>query len=132
VIPASWPYSQQTYEAFAAMKKAGFTAYCCGNRRAPHALVSAYDWVGYLDVINIRCADRVTAARLPIYDGLDIFAPTRAVWHYLGALEPTVAAMLKLSRLVVISVESATGPNRELLYAVGRPAFQNATAMPQP
>lgn len=96
MIPASWPYSQQTYEAFAAMKKAGFTAYCCGNRRAPHALVSAYDWGGYLDVINIRGKDRVTAARLPKCDGLDIFAPTRAVWHYLGALEPTVAAMLKL------------------------------------
>ncbi len=96
MIPASWPYSQQTYQAFAAMKKAGFTAYCRGNHRAPHVLVSAFDWGGYLDVINIRGADRVTAARLPIYDGLDIFAPTRAVWHYLGALEPTVAAMLQL------------------------------------
>lgn len=96
MIPASWPYSQQTYQTFAAMKKAGFTAYCCGNHRAPHVLVSFFDWGGYLDVINIRGADRVTAARLPIYDGLDIFAPTRAVWHYLGALEPTVAAMLQL------------------------------------
>lgn len=96
MIPASWPYSQHTYEAFAAIKKAGFTVYCCGNRWAPHVLVSAYDWGGYLDVINIRGADRVTAARLPVYDGLDIFAPTRAVWHYLGVLEPTVAAMLQL------------------------------------
>lgn len=96
MIQAGWPYSPQTYEAFAAMKNAGFTAYSCGNRRAPHVLVLAYDREGYLDVVNIRGADRVTAARLPKYDGLDIFAPTQAVWHYLGVLEPTVAAMLRL------------------------------------
>lgn len=98
MIPATWPYSQSAYEAFAAMKKTGFTHYCCGDRHAPHVLVSAYDWEnsGYIDVVNIRGMDRVTAARLPKYDGLDIFAPTQAVWHYMGALEPTVAAMLRL------------------------------------
>ncbi len=96
MIPTSWPYSQDTYEAFAAMKTAGFTAYCCGNRRAPHVLIAAYEWDGYIDVINIRGADRVTAARLPTYDGLEIFAPCRAVWHYLGAFQPAVAAMLRL------------------------------------
>lgn len=96
MIPTDWPYSPQTYQTFAAMKKAGFTAYCCGDRRAPHVLVSAYDWDDYIDVINIRGINRVTAARLPKYDGLDIFAPSRAVWHYLGALEPAVAATLRL------------------------------------
>jgi hypothetical protein len=97
VIPASWPYPPETYEAFAALKKAGFTGYCCGDRHAPHVLVALYDWrsQGYRDVINIRGADRVTAARLPT-DGLDIFAPTWAVWHYIGTLEPAVAAMLRL------------------------------------
>lgn len=79
------------------MREAGFTAYCCGDRHAPHVLVAAYDWEeGYMDVINIRGADRVTAARLPTYEGLDIFAPSRAVWHHIGPLEPTVAAMLQL------------------------------------
>lgn len=96
MIPTSWPYSQDTYEAFAAMKRAGFTSYCCGNRHAPHVLVAAYNWDEHIDVINIRGADRVTAARLPTYDGLDIFAPCLAVWHYMGALEPSVAAMLRL------------------------------------
>ena len=97
MIPVSWPYSQGTYEAFVAMKQAGFTAYCCGDRHAPHVLVATYVWEeSYMDVINIRGADRVTAARLPTYDGLDIFAPSRAVWHHIGALEPTVAAMLQL------------------------------------
>lgn len=96
MIPSSWPYSQDTYEAFAAMKKAGFSAYCCGDRRAPHVLIAAYEWDEHIDVINIRGVDRVTAARLPTYDGLDLFAPCRAVWHHIGALEPTVAAMLQL------------------------------------
>lgn len=96
MIPASWPYSPQIYEAFVAMDRAGFTHYCCGDCRAPHVLVAAYDWGDYINVINVRGVDRVTAARLPKYDGLDIFAPSRAVWHYLGALEPTVAAILRL------------------------------------
>jgi hypothetical protein len=98
VIPASWPYSQGAYEAFAVLKKAGFTGYCCGDRHAPDILVAVYDWgsQGYRDVVNIRGADRVTAARLPTHEGLDIFAPSWVVWHYMGALEPAVAAMLRL------------------------------------
>jgi hypothetical protein len=96
MIPASWPYTRETDEAFAAIGRAGFTLYCCGDRRAPHVLVAAYDWGHHIDVLNIRGADRVTAARLPKCDGLDIFAPSQAVWHYLGALEPAVAAMLRL------------------------------------
>lgn len=98
MIPTGWPYPRATYEAFAAIKTAGFTGYCCGHRHAPHVLVAAYNWdnYGYVDVINIRGADRTTAARLPAYDGLDIFAPTQTVWHYMGALESTVAAILRL------------------------------------
>lgn len=97
MIPASWPYSSETYQAFAALRQAGFTAYCCGDRHAPHVLVAAYDWGdSYVDVITMRGADRVTAARLPKHDGLDIFAPHQAVWHYMGDLEPAVAAILRL------------------------------------
>jgi hypothetical protein len=96
MIPTGWPYSPEIYDAFAAMKKAGYSHYCCGDRRAPHILVSTYDWGGYIDLINMRGADRVTAARLPKYDGLDIFAPIRAVWHYMGALEHAVAAIRRL------------------------------------
>ena len=96
MIHADWPYSQGVYDAFAAIKSSGFTLYCCGNRRAPHVLVCTLDRGGYMDVINIRGSDRVTAARLPTYDGLDIFAPTQAVWHYMGDLEAAVAAILHL------------------------------------
>ncbi len=96
VISTSWPYSQDTYETFAAMKSAGFRCYCCGDRRAPHALVATYTWGSHIDVINVRGRHHATAARLPRCDGLDIFAPHQAVWHYLGAVEPTVAAILRL------------------------------------
>lgn len=99
VIPASWPYSAETYQAFAALKEAGFTTYCCGDRCMPHALVAVYHWGGdgYVDVVNVRGADRVTTARLPKHDdGLDIFAPHQAVWHYMGAVEPAVCALLRL------------------------------------
>jgi hypothetical protein len=55
VVPARWPYSPGTYGAFA-LKQAGFTAYCCGDRHAPHVLVAVYDWgsYGYRDVVNMR------------------------------------------------------------------------------
>ena len=97
MIPTTWPYSPDTYQAFAALKKAGFTTYCCGHRHAPHVLVATYDWGdSYIDVTNMRGADRVTAARLPKYDGLDIFAPHQAIWHYMGALQPAVTAILRL------------------------------------
>lgn len=84
MIPSSWPYSHGVYEAFAAIKQAGFTHYCCGDRRAPHVLVSTYDWgsYGYIDIINIRGGDRVTAARLPQHEGLDVFAPTKEKLGY--------------------------------------------------
>jgi hypothetical protein len=96
MIPTTWPYSPDIYRAFAAVKNAGYTIYCCGQRHAPHVLVAAYRWDTYIDVINIRSAERVTAARLPTYDGLDIFTPNQAVWHYMGALQPAVAAILRL------------------------------------
>jgi hypothetical protein len=98
MIPSDWPDGPKTFEAFAAMKRAGFTHYCCGDRRAPYVLVSTYDWGnhGYIDIINIRGADRVTAARLPKRDSVDIFAPSQVVWHYMGALKPAVTAALRL------------------------------------
>lgn len=98
VVPASWPYSADIYQAFAALKDAGFTAYCCENRRLPHVLVATYDWGGYVDVVTMRGADRVTTARLPKHDDLDIFAPRQTVWHYMGVVEPAVAALLRLPR----------------------------------
>lgn len=63
-----------------------------GPPSRPACSCSAYDWGDCIDVITVRGIDRTTAARLPKYDGLDIFAPTRALWHYMGVLELTVIA----------------------------------------
>ena len=55
MIPSAWPYPPDTYKAFVALKAAGFTAYCCGDRHAPHVLVAAYEWGNsYVDVVNMR------------------------------------------------------------------------------
>lgn len=96
MIPAHWPYSAELYEAFATIQNSQFTLYCCGDKRKPYVLVASYEWDDYIDVINIRGGDLVTAARLPKSDDLDIFAPSRAVWHYAGNLVPTLAATLRL------------------------------------
>ena len=47
----------------------GFVVYCCGPRAAPFALVAAYQWEDYVDLVTIRCSslpDRagMRAARL--------------------------------------------------------------------
>ena len=33
----------------------GFVVYCCGPRAAPFALVAAYQWDDYVDLVTIRC-----------------------------------------------------------------------------
>lgn len=47
----------------------GFTMYCCGPQSAPHALVAAYEWANYVDLVTIGDFDRVTTARVPIGAG---------------------------------------------------------------
>ena len=37
MLPVNWPYSPETYGTFTAINRAGFTHYCCGDRRAPQA-----------------------------------------------------------------------------------------------
>jgi hypothetical protein len=53
----------------------GFTLYCCGPKTAPNALVAAYEWEQYVDLLTIRDFDRVTTARVPTHGRVDIFAP---------------------------------------------------------
>ena len=43
----------------------GFTVYCCGPKMAPNALVAAYAWEQYVDLLTIRDFSRVTTARVP-------------------------------------------------------------------
>jgi hypothetical protein len=96
VILSQPPCLSDAYEAIASIARAGFTHYYCGGTKNPHAIVATYAWDDYTDIVNIRGIDRVAAARVPHYPGMDIFAPSRIVWHYLGSVEWTVRAMLKL------------------------------------
>jgi hypothetical protein len=58
----------------------GFALCCCGPRAAPFALVAAYQWEDYVDLVTIRCFDRVTTARVPAprHGRVDVF--TRRLW----------------------------------------------------
>jgi hypothetical protein len=96
MIPSQRSQLSEAYEAIASIARAGFTHYYCGGIRNPHAIVATFAWQGYTDIVNIRGMDRVAAARVPHYAGMDIFAPSRIVWHYLGSVEWAVRAMLRL------------------------------------
>jgi hypothetical protein len=74
----------------------GFTLYCCGPRLAPNALVAAYEWDQYVDLLAIRDFDRVITARMPKRDAVDIFAPEVVVWVYEGPSEQALRALLNL------------------------------------
>ncbi|MGA8521272.1 MAG: hypothetical protein WB735_24750, partial [Pseudonocardiaceae bacterium] len=64
----------------------GFVLYCCGPRVAPFALVAAYQWEDYVDLVTIRCFDRVTTARVPAphHGRVDVFTPEVVVWAHEG------------------------------------------------
>jgi hypothetical protein len=74
----------------------GFVLYCCGDRTAPTALVASYEWAEHIDIVTIRNFERITAARVPIDDKMDVFAPEVVVWSYEGPAEWTLRALLNL------------------------------------
>ena len=74
----------------------GFTLYCCGSKTAPNALVAAYEWTQYVDLLTIRDFDRVTTARVPKRNAVDIFAPEVVVWAYQGLPQQALRALLEL------------------------------------
>jgi len=74
----------------------GFTVYCCGPRMAPNVLLACYEWDSFVDLLTVRDFDRVTTARVPKWDRLDIFAPEIVVWAYEGPPQHAVRALLDL------------------------------------
>jgi hypothetical protein len=76
----------------------GFVLYCCGPRAAPFALVAAYQWKDYVDLVTIRCFDRVTTARVPVphHGRVDVFTPEVVVWAYEGPPQRALQALLDL------------------------------------
>ncbi|MGH3899717.1 MAG: hypothetical protein ACRDTA_16030 [Pseudonocardiaceae bacterium] len=76
----------------------GFVVCCCGPKTAPNALVACYEWERerYVDLVTIRDFDRITTARVPARDKLDIFAPETVVWVYHGPAQLALRALLDL------------------------------------
>lgn len=76
----------------------GFVVYCCGPIAEPFGLVASYWWEDYVDLVVIRCVDRVTAARVPAprHKLIDVFAPEVAVWTYEGSPQCALRALLNL------------------------------------
>jgi hypothetical protein len=76
----------------------GFALYCCGPKTAPNALVACYEWDQYacVDLLSIQDFDRVTTARVPAGDAVDIFAPEVVVWAYEGPPQRSLQALLDL------------------------------------
>jgi hypothetical protein len=84
-------------ELLVAVVADGFTLYCCGPKTAPNALVASYEWDGYLDLLTIRDFSRVTTARVPTRDTVEIFAPQVVVWAYEGPPQQALRALLDLA-----------------------------------
>lgn len=76
----------------------GFVGYCCGPRSAPTALVAAYQWQDYVDLVTIRHIERVTTARVPVpqHGRVDVFDPGVVVWAYEGPPQCALPALLNL------------------------------------
>ncbi|MGH3695223.1 MAG: hypothetical protein ACRES5_15395 [Pseudomonas sp.] len=76
----------------------GFARYCCGPKAAPFALVAAYQWEDYVDLVTIQRFDRITTARVVAHkrSHLDMFAPESVVWAYEGPPQSALRALLDL------------------------------------
>jgi hypothetical protein len=80
---------------FRALVNDGFTAYCCGPKDCPIAMISVYEWPTHLDVITMPQEGPAAAARLARpADALD--PPGTAVWAREGDPESTIWALLNL------------------------------------
>jgi hypothetical protein len=76
----------------------GFVLYCCGPKAAPFALIATYQWEDYVDLVTIRCFERVTTARIPApqYGRIDVFTPEVVVWAHEGPPQWALRALLDL------------------------------------
>ncbi|MGH3940913.1 MAG: hypothetical protein ACRDTG_20200 [Pseudonocardiaceae bacterium] len=75
----------------------GFVVYCCGDRRAPAALIASYEWPQYVDLVTIQDFERITTARVAKQGKVDVFAPELVVWAYEGTAEHALRALLNLA-----------------------------------
>jgi hypothetical protein len=74
----------------------GFTFYLCGERPDLAALVAAYCWDSYVDLLTMIEPSRVTAARAIRHPYFDVFHPRSVVWAYGHEAVPTIHSLLHL------------------------------------
>ena len=96
----------------------GFVVYCCGPREAPLALVACYHWESYVDLVTIRCFDRITTARVPVPQSgqVDIFAPLAVVWAHEGLPQQALRALLDLGHPAHPNSPTSTYPAPDSLH----------------
>lgn len=81
---------------FQALVNDGFTAYCCGPKGDPTAVIAFYEWDYHVDVITVPQKGPAAAARLAKpAEVLD--PPPTAVWTWVGNPEPAIWALLRLA-----------------------------------
>ncbi len=80
---------------FQALVDDGFTAYCCGPKDDPTAVIAYYEWDDHVDVITVSREGPAAAARLAKpADVLD--PPDTCVWIWVGEPEQAIWQLLKL------------------------------------
>ncbi len=90
------------------LKRHGFAAWHLGREPAQLSVIVLFrEHSAWVDVVHLRGANRVEAARLPRGESADIWRPDKVAWHYYGRV---VAALTALRNLI----EQGCDPSAEL------------------
>lgn len=80
---------------FQALINDGFTAYCCGPKDDPTAVIAFYEWPDHLDVITVPAQGPAASARLARPAEV-LNPPGTALWAWVGEAEWAIWALLNL------------------------------------
>ncbi|MGH3952176.1 MAG: hypothetical protein ACRDSE_24200 [Pseudonocardiaceae bacterium] len=74
----------------------GFGTWHLVDAERPSAIVVFREHGGWVDVVHVRGADRVEAARMPRGEATDIWRPARVSWLHVGGVVATLTALKQL------------------------------------
>lgn len=78
------------------LRQRRWTLHVFGPHESPDFLAASVHWGEYSDVLLFRSEKSASAFRVPMYPGVDLFAPRQVVWQYHQAPTWTVRAVLAL------------------------------------
>lgn len=78
------------------LKHHGFGAWHLVDADQPSVIVLFREYGGWVDVVHVRGADRVEAARMPRGETADIWRPAKVVWLHIGGVLATLTALKDL------------------------------------